>query len=216
VEDASGGKLLERVVPRIICGEGGEAEQDTTFRIHTYKGIGHIPKGLKPGDDPQGRLLLDQLPRLLRGYGRSLKGVDAAVVVIVDQDSRSCRELKQDMVAVLRACDPKPTALLRIAIEEIEAWLLGDRAAIERAYPKAKRGPLNEYVQDAVCGTWEILADAVYPGGSKALGKRGYPVIGQVKREWAERIGPELDEERNASKSFQVFRDGLRRLARKT
>ena len=209
VEDASGSILLEKVLPRIL----GDTEATTSFRIHAYKGIGHIPKGLRARTDANKRILLDQLPRLLRGYGRSLQHQNAAVVVVVDQDRQRCEDLLAEMSRVLRACRPGPTTLFRIAIEEMEAWLLGDRNALEAAYPKAKSRVLNGYVQDSVCGTWELLADAVHPGGAKALKKLGYPRVGQTKCEWAERIAPNVDVDGNASRSFQKFRDGIRRLA---
>ncbi len=64
VEDLSGKKALDILVPRII----GETN---TCKIIEYKGIGHIPKGLSPKHDPKKRILLDQLPRLLQGYGRT-------------------------------------------------------------------------------------------------------------------------------------------------
>jgi len=120
---------------------------------------------------------------------------------------------KQILLEILRSCQPRPETLFRIAVEEMESWLLGDRTAIEAAYPRAKSRALDRYVQDSVCDTWETLADAIYPGGSAALRREGYPRIGQVKCAWAERIAPLMEPGRNASKSFQVFRDGLRRLA---
>lgn len=42
--------------------------------------------------------------------------------------------------------------------------------------------------------------------------KTRWPLPGQVKHEWAEKIGPLLDPERNVSPSFIRLRDGLRRL----
>jgi hypothetical protein len=81
------------------------------------------------------------------------------------------------------------------------------------AYPRAKKDVLGRYMQDSICGTWELLADAVYPGGSAAIRGAGWPLPGQVKHEWAEQIGPFLEIERNKSPSFRKFRDGLRRLA---
>jgi hypothetical protein len=57
-----------------------------------------------------------------------------------------------------------------------------------------------------------LLADAVYPGGSVAIKKAGWPLPGQVKHQWAERIGPLLDPDSNGSPSFGKLRDGLRRL----
>ena len=43
--------------------------------------------------------------------------------------------------------------------------------------------------------------------------KGSYPGAGKAKHEWARRIAPHMDVDRNRSKSFQVFRDGVRRLA---
>ena len=113
----------------------------------------------------------------------------------------------------MNACNPRPKTLFRIAIEECEAWLLGDRAAVKSAYPDAEDSVLNNYVQDSICGTWEILADAVHPGGSSPLKKQGYPATGIAKCDWAGKIAPHLDVNQNQSKSFQVFRDGVRNLA---
>ncbi len=72
---------------------------------------------------------------------------------------------------------------------------------------------LNNYVQDSICGTWEKLADAVYPGGSQKLKQLGWPHTGKAKCEWAEKISPYINVDTNHSKSFQVFRHGIRHLA---
>ena len=90
---------------------------------------------------------------------------------------------------------------------------MGDRNAVKAAYPRAKKHVLDAYMQDSICGTWEKLADAVYPGGSQALKRLGWPHTGRAKCEWAKKIAPRLDVETNRSISFQVFRDGIRNLA---
>ena len=51
------------------------------------------------------------------------------------------------------------------------------------------------------------------PLTSTAIKKAGWPLLGQIKHEWAERIGPRMALDRNASPSFCKFRDGLRSLA---
>ncbi len=209
VEDTSGRIALEHLVAKIL-GPNGFPH---TYRITSYKGVGRLPKGLRPTSDPRKRVLLDQLPRLLRGFGKSLRGFSAAVLVVVDLDTRVCMQFKQELLNLLHECDPAPVTLFRIAIEEVEAWFLGDRQAVKAAYPNANDRVLSSYEQDSICGTWERLADAVYPGGSVRLKQKGYPLVGQVKCEWAERIAPHVDVERNHSKSFQVFRTGLLRLA---
>ncbi len=209
VEDASGKIALKFILEKILGPNG----QDHTCKIFSYKGIGRIPKNLRGTADPQKQILLDRLPKLLRGYGKSLQDVPAAVVVIVDLDDKDCLTFKQEMLDILNSCNPQPKTLFRIAIEEGEAWLLGDRKAVKAAYPRAKEQVLNIYVQDSICGTWEKLADAVYPGGSQKLKQLGWPHTGQAKCKWAEIIAPLLDVEANHSRSFQVFRDGIRNLA---
>ncbi|MBU4327495.1 MAG: DUF4276 family protein [Proteobacteria bacterium] len=208
VEDASGKIALESILDKILGTNG----QDHTYKIISYKSIGRIPKNLKGTTDPQKRILLDRLPNLLRGYGRSLRGIPAVVVLVVDLDDKDCLVFKQEMVDILNDCNPQPTTLFRIAIEEGEAWLLGDRNAVKVAYPRAKELILSTYVQDSICGTWEKLADALYPGGSQELKRLGWPHTGQTKCEWAKNIAPHLDVENNQSRSFQVFRDGIRNL----
>ena len=210
-EDQSGSIALECLLEKIL-GANGAAH---TWTIHPYKGLGRIPKDLHSVTDPRKRLLLDQLPRLLQGYGWSFKrsGFPSAVIVVVDLDQRDCVAFKRELLAVLAACTPRPRTLFRIAIEESEAWLLGDRAAVKQAYPAAKDSVLNRYVQDDVCGTWEVLADAVHPGGAAKLRAKGFPATGIAKCAWAEAIAPYMNVAENRSPSFQVFQDGVRKLA---
>lgn len=207
-EDQSGSIALEVILEKIL----GKNHSEHSWRILPHRGAGRIPRNLNPKSDPRKKFLLDQLPRLLRGYGRSLAD-HSAVVVVVDLDDRDCMKFKQELLAVLDDCDPSPRTLFRIAIEESEAWLLGDQAAVWQAYPKAKVSVLNGYKQDSICGTWERLADAVHPGGSARLKRSAWPETGKAKCEWAGRIAPHMDPDRNRSKSFQVFRDGIRNLA---
>lgn len=206
VEDSSGAKLVETLLPALI-GSYGEPH---TWRVHAYKGIGRLPPNLAAGGDPAKRALLNQLPRLLSGYGKT-PGIDA-VLVLVDSDERNCKVFLGELKALLAKCNPAPNTLFRLAIEEMEAWYLGDRQAILSAYPKAKMAVLDSYEQDSICGTWECLADAVYPGGSVAIRKAGWPLPGQVKHEWAEAIARHMNVAENQSPSFAKFRDGVLRL----
>ena len=111
---------------------GGEI----TFRIHQYKGIGRIPKGLRPKSDANKRILLDQLPRILRGYGNNPHC--GTIVVICDLDDKDKQVFLAELQSAINACDPKPTTLICLAIEEFEAWYLGDFTAVRKAYPRAK------------------------------------------------------------------------------
>jgi len=183
-----------------------------TYKIHSYKGIGHLPKGLKPKSDARKRILLDQLPRLLQGYGHTPHY--GTIVIICDLDDKDKQVFLSELNSVLAACHPKPAAtLFCIAVEEFEAWYLGDLNAIRKAYPKAKDSILSKYINDSICATWELLADAVYPGGSKALSEKSWQAAGEQKSKWAETISPHMDVENNASPSFNFLRQQLRSAA---
>lgn len=214
VEDTSGTIALKAFLSNIL-GQNGDAGH--TYTIHSYKGVGHIPSGLKAVSDPRKRILLNQLPKLLKGYGKTFSGygpdTPCVVVVVCDLDRKDCDSFRQELLNVQKGCSPAPVTLFLFAIEEGEAWLLGDRNAVERAYPNAKTQSLEDYVQDSICGTWEVLADAVYPGGAEKLKREGYPTVGEVKCEWARTISPLVDVEANRSPSFQEFRDAIRRAA---
>jgi hypothetical protein len=205
VEDSSGRRLMEHLLPKLVGPDGAPH----TWRIHAYKGVGRIPKDLTARSDPSRRILLAQLPRLLRGY--VTPGIDA-VVVILDADKSDCSRFLDELKQLAHSCGSIARTLFRIAIEETEAWYLGDRTALLAAYPRARRRILAGYAQDSVCGTWELMADAVHPGGSRAIKRAGWPLPGQIKHEWADSIGPHMDPDRNVSPSFGKLRDGLRRL----
>jgi hypothetical protein len=204
VEDSSGKVMLETLVPKILG-----PDTPHTFEIKAYKGIGHIPKGLAHKSDPAKRILLAELPRVIAGFGKLFSKYPpecpGAVIVVCDLDDRNRKEFSEELRALLRPMRPAPKTSFCLAIEEGEAWLLGDLAAVLTAYPKAKRQVLEEYENDAICGTWELLANAVYPGGCEKLATQGYPVIGAEKARWAREISPHIDIERNQSPSFADF-----------
>ena len=75
IEDQSGGKAMEILIPKLLG-------PNITYHIHPYKGIGHIPKGLKPRSDASKRILFDRLPHLLKGYGRVPNC--GAIIIICD------------------------------------------------------------------------------------------------------------------------------------
>ena len=211
VEDASGKKALDILVPAII----GE---DHTFVVRSYRGVGRVPKNLNRAAKIRSPALINDLPALLRGYGKTFAGYGpafaAAVVVVCDLDDNCLNALRLQLHQILDTCHPAPKTAFCIAIEEIEAWLLADAAAVYAAYPRAKRAILEGYVQDSICGTWEILADAIYPGGRSALGRRGYQGIGDEKSRWATTIASRIDVNRNVSPSFRYIREKLKVLAK--
>ena len=210
VEDQSGKKALDILVPKIIG-------DDHTFIVHPYKGIGRIPKNLGNKADARKGILLALLPELLRGYGKTFAkypaDYPAAVIFVCDLDDKCLKAFRQELFNILNACNPQPETRFCIAIEEGEAWFLGDIPAIKSAYPKAKDAVLNAYKNDSICGTWECLANAVYKGDSSALSVKGWQAVGAEKSQWAEKITPHMDVTNNASPSFAYFRQKLLELA---
>ena len=209
VEGWSDKRALDILIPKII------GDQDT-FRIYSYKGGGHIPRNLTDPVVARNKLLLNNLPGRLRAYGRTFASYPAsypaAVILVCDLDKKCLKAFRQELLTVLNACDPKPETRFCIAIEEGEAWLLGDIPTIKMVYPRAKDDILNGYKNDSICGTWELLADAVSPGGSRKLKGKGWQAVGIEKSAWAEKITPHMDVDTNKSSSFCYFRDKVRAL----
>ena len=155
--------------------------------------------------------LLKKLPQRLLGYAR-YPGPDLVrVVVLVDRDDEDCRDLRRRLDAMadaagLRATGEERTVLNRVVIEELEACFFGDPAAISKAYPKvpATISTRRQFRDpDAIAGgTWEAL--------ERLLQSHGYFTAGLAKTTVALEIADHMDVERNTSRSFQVFRDGLR------
>ena len=206
VEDQSGKRALDILIPKII----GNLH---TFRVIGYRGIGHIPKNLTSASEVRNRLLLNNLPGLLRGYGKKYpnhsRDNTAAVIVIFDLDDKCLKALRRQLYEILNICNPKPETRFCIAIEEGEAWLLGDIPAIKAAYPNAKDQFLSTYENDSIGGTWECLADAIYPGGESALSREGRQAVGKEKSVWAGKIAPNININNNKSPSFCYFRDTI-------
>jgi hypothetical protein len=98
--------------------------------------------------------------------------------------------------------------MFRFAIEETEAFYLGDPIAIRQAFPQAKLQKMRSYVQDSVCGTWEVFREVIGADGDD-------------KVDWAEKMAPHLGtvwrgSKSNRSASFQQFCKALLILAGET
>jgi hypothetical protein len=209
VEDQSGKKGLDILVPKIVGGAH-------TFIVHPYKGIGKIPKNIRNSVDASKRILLENLPKLLKGYGKTQAGrqnFSEVVILVCDLDDKCMKTFRNELYKILNTCHPKPKARFCFAIEEGEAWFLGDLHAVKAAYPKSKAAVLNSYVNDSICGTWEKLADAIYPGGALVLSSKGWQAVGAEKSKWAEAISPHMTAENNQSPSFCYFCGKMQELA---
>ncbi len=192
VEELSAEAALQNLVPKILG-------FDVSFSIHPHQG--------KPD-------LRKKLPGRLAGYKHWLPD-DWRIVVLMDEDRADCRDLKNQLEEISHNASfiTKSSAsegrqfqvLNRLAIEELEAWFFGDVPALTRAYPRipVSLGQQARYCDpDAIAGgTWESL--------ERLLQRRGYHPGGLPKVAAAREISRHMDPQRNRSKSFQVFRDGL-------
>ncbi|MGH3822708.1 MAG: DUF4276 family protein [Pseudonocardiaceae bacterium] len=93
-------------------------------------------------------------------------------------------------------------------MEELEAWFFGDVPALCAAYPRVpvSLGQQAKYRNPYAIsgGTWEAL--------ERVLQKYRYDQGGLAKTVAANEIAQHMNVEVNRSRSFQVFRDGVRRL----
>lgn len=207
VEDISTKVFLQHVMEKI---RSQHPDQYLAWEIRSFKGIGHLPKHGKPLERKTGQLL-NELPAALRAYNKTLLAIgqdETALFIVLDNDKRDPyifrKQLEQVAIDQMILVD----YVFCIAVKELEAWLLGDANAIEAAYPDLRKNVLRKYIQDGICDTWEVLADAVYPGGLAELKKQSggaYMGIGKAKCQWADKIGRELELHKNESPSFQYF-----------
>lgn len=189
-------EALRILIPKI------RPDLDERFQVHAFDGIHDM---------------LGKLPDRLRGYVGWIPA-DWRIIVVRDEDRKDCMELKEQVEEIARSAGLLPKTqrgrkahfhvLTRIAVEELEAWLLGDIPAVVRTYQRvpATLGSKQAFRDpDAINGgTWEAMERVLQRAGH-FLG--GLPKI-QVAREVAANMDPNL----NTSKSFQAFRDGLRSL----
>jgi hypothetical protein len=101
-------------------------------------------------EDGSGTRTIDRYSQRLANLEKRLKGyaawipADWRIVVLVDEDREDCRRLKSKLEAAAAAAGlltktkarKTPFVVLnRIAVEELEAWFLGDVEALRTAYP---------------------------------------------------------------------------------
>ncbi|MCL2336696.1 MAG: DUF4276 family protein [Firmicutes bacterium] len=207
VEDQSGEKLIDAVLAKFKL---EKPHITIEYQIKSYKGIG----GLKKGPDVQNiksQYLLTELPKRMRAFNNTLGYMEnASLFIVLDNDTRNTDDFKNQLSTVAKQNKVSIDHVFCIAVEEMEAWLLGDRQAIKDAYPRLHNRidtKHSNYKQDSICGTWELLADMLTKNGLNGFRKE-HPTamdVGKCKGIWAEKIGKHLRIRENASPSFNYF-----------
>jgi hypothetical protein len=212
VEDASGKVMLEHLVPKIIGSCGDHKIRVINIQDLKHRVMARLPRHLARTLSWD-TILFQTLSIQFAAYSKSSNSYGGLIIaVVVDLDYRNYEEFLSQLEGLFKSCERSFDGGVFLAVEEGEAWMLGDKPAILRAYPFAKKYVLDNYIQDSICGTWEWLADAIFRGGAERLTEIGYPQIGREKCKWADDIGQYMSIENNESPSFITFRDKLKQL----
>jgi hypothetical protein len=179
LEEDSAKALLEKLLPRVL-----DASQ-YDFKFIVFEGKSDLDKRIEQ------KLRVWLLPA-------------ARFVILRDKDSADCKKVKEDLLGkAVKARGDASQTLVRIACHEIEAWYLGDLAAVSAAFELpnlAKLAGKSKYRNpDGLANAKQEL---------KRLTKDAYQEISGSRA-----LGSLLDFSSNASHSFNVFIAGLRRLA---
>lgn len=176
-EEKSMEVFLRGLLPRILS---PEIVLDQNCFVHSHEGKSHLVKSI---------------PRKMKAYHHFPDEV--RVLIIHDQDSNDCVELKNSLKGL---CDNGLPHLIRIACKELENWYLGDFYALENVFPKIKA---EKYTRKAKYR----IPDKLNGAEELRLLISEFSKI-QTAREMCKYINIE----RNKSKSFNHFIRGLQKL----
>ncbi len=192
VEGPSERAFLDRRARRLL--------KEQSVRVHPHEGKGSLPRDWSAPPPRDQRGLLHQLPAKLRGFASAANPDELHVVVMVDADNDDPDVLADKIAAVASQVAPKLRVTVRLAVEETEAFYLGDLQALEKAYPDADLAKARAYVPDSIPngGTWELFGEIIRDGGGNKVA-------------WAEAMGAVLTTRpaRSRSPSFKALIGGL-------
>lgn len=182
VEERSMAEVLKVLLPRILPASW---VLDENYFIRPHEGKSDLKRSI---------------PKKLKGFAQH-KEQTTGFIIIQDQDSNDCRQLKQELVALCKANQaPNIKFLVRIVCHELEAWYLGDMKAIQAVFPrfnparhlKKSQFRLPDTCQNPKTRLKDIVGD--------------YQQIAT-----AQMIAPYIDIEHNRSESFRQFVSGIRK-----
>ena len=175
LEERSMKELLDIILPKIL-------PEDVSFQTIPHQGKSDLEKSL---------------PIKLRGWNEP----ETSFVVVHDQDSNNCVELKHTLLKLCKGYGKR--VLIRISCHELESWYWGDLEAVSAAYGK-NLVSLKEKKK---------YRDPDRIENPKQDLKKFIPTMGQI--EGARKIAPFMNIDKNSSHSFQVFVKGVKSLCEK-
>lgn len=198
VEEPSAEATLRVLLPRILAG----IDSAPVWQIRTFSGK---------------QALLRELPRRLQGYRSYADAADLRILVLIDRDADDCLVLKGTLDRAAASVGLRTRSVAgeeafrvcnRIAVEELEAWFIGDPEAVVSAYPRVPAGfgarRTLRHPDGVRGGTWEALG--------RLLKRHGYHSQGLAKVRLAQDVAPYMEPSRNGSPSFRTFCTGVAEL----
>ena len=174
LEERSMKVLLDIILPKIL-------PEGVSFQTIPHEGKSELEKSI---------------PIKLRAWNEP----NVAFVIVHDQDSNNCVELKNKLVSLCSNANRK--FLVRIPCHELEAWYWGDLDAVSKAYGKDLTSLKNK----------KKYRNPDQIENPKQELKKLIPQMGQI--EGAQRIAPYMNVANNTSYSFNVFVQGVQRLCK--
>jgi hypothetical protein len=146
------------------------------------------------------------IPKIVPTYSRL---PNAAILVLQDQDSNNCINLKAEIAGLLLQHANTCPYKVRIACTELESWYFGDWAALKAAFPRFNPDRISRKAQyrnpDAIVNpAQELLKIIPELVGATYL----------AKYNTAEKLAPLMDIVKNESSSFRHFVQALEALAK--
>jgi hypothetical protein len=125
-------------------------------------------------------------------------------VVVRDNDNADCLALKARLLA-LCAANNRPDTLVRLVCQELESWYLGDLDALAKAFAQKKLNGAGLRKRFADPDAWQKPAAEL---------ARLLPEFQKIRG--ARLMAATLRAQGNCSRSFQIFIEGVARIAGET
>lgn len=178
LEEKSAKEMLKGLLPRLLL-------PDIDVRYVVFEGKQDLKR---------------QMKRRLRGW----QTPDTVFIVMCDQDSSNCLDLKAELVEKCPEAQ-RGDLIVRIVCRELESWYFGDLAAVEDALDmtdlvKKYQNKRKYRNPDGIGSPANELQKITNNAYQKISGSR--------------KIGAKLSPAANTSKSFQVFIDSIQGMVR--